>query len=226
MAVGGSQLRGPTSGLCSIGARASQATGAACGATAWPLSTAAPKTAHGRCCEASLGGCFRRRTRWCSEGEVTGMQARRGSGRHVAHRVLPAALAPHPQLMLPRPRSGRILAPVVLIDASERPAPDAPAGLPRFVGAEKRCSVVLSDDGGDSWRASAGTAQPGRSWAQWEVGGAPRGRLWEHGVPHVAGARVCDADAHLWVPYPPHPRWTSPALLCSPRWSSRRTGRC
>lgn len=67
-----------------------------------------------------------------------------------------------------RLRNGRILAPIVLIDASGKPSPDAPPGLPPVLAVEKRCAVVFSDDGGSTWGASPGSTQPNKSWAQWE----------------------------------------------------------
>lgn len=65
-----------------------------------------------------------------------------------------------------RLRCGRVLAPVTMIGPQ---ATDLPTNLERgFWGNEKRNSVLYSDDDGATWRVSPGTAQPGRSWAQWE----------------------------------------------------------
>lgn len=68
-------------------------------------------------------------------------------------------------------RSGRILAPVVMTDASGAIAPGAPAGCKNgsfFWCEERRSSVLYSDDGGQTWQCSAGTSIPGELWANWE----------------------------------------------------------
>lgn len=68
-------------------------------------------------------------------------------------------------------RSGRILAPVVLTDASNAVAPDAPPGCHNGtfkLCTARRSSVLISDDGGLTWRCSPGTIIPGYSWANWE----------------------------------------------------------
>lgn len=64
-----------------------------------------------------------------------------------------------------RLRCGRVLAPVTMI--GDR-AVDAPTELSGWQAAEKRNSVLWTDDGGRTWHLSPGTVQPGRSWAQWE----------------------------------------------------------
>lgn len=64
-----------------------------------------------------------------------------------------------------RLRSGRILAPVVLMGV--RPA-DAPKEAEGWWGSEKRDSVLYTDDLGKTWHASPGCMQPGASWANWE----------------------------------------------------------
>jgi hypothetical protein len=71
-----------------------------------------------------------------------------------------------PTQNLIRLRSGRILAPVMMMGPR---AADAPENLnPGFWAQEKRNSVLYTDDGGATWKLSAGSVQPGRSWAQWE----------------------------------------------------------
>ncbi len=63
-----------------------------------------------------------------------------------------------------RLRCGRVLAPVTLI--GDRAA-DSPEEFHGWKAAEKRNSVLYTDDG-RSWHFSPGAIQPGRSWAQWE----------------------------------------------------------
>ena len=63
-----------------------------------------------------------------------------------------------------RLRDGRVLAPVTMIGPH---ADDAPVGLTNWVAAEKRDSVIYTDDS-RTWHVSPGAVQPGRTWAQWE----------------------------------------------------------
>lgn len=66
-----------------------------------------------------------------------------------------------------RLRSGRVLAPVTLYATGDR-ASDAPTGADGWWAAEKRNSVIYTDDCGKTWQLSPGCTTPGFSWIQWE----------------------------------------------------------
>ncbi len=60
--------------------------------------------------------------------------------------------------------TGRILVPIIMIGP---PAEDVPGGEKVWT-AEKRVSVLYSDDKGKTWHVSYGAALAGRSWCPWE----------------------------------------------------------
>ncbi len=61
--------------------------------------------------------------------------------------------------------SGRILAPLTMIGP---PVAAAPPGSSAWYRAEKRNSVLYSDDHGATWQLSPGTVLPALEWRQWE----------------------------------------------------------
>ena len=95
--------------------------------------------------------------------------------------------------------SGRILAPATMTRVGQPIAPDAPAGCANhtFHNCASRISTVLmSDDGGATWRCSNGTTIPGKTWANWEP------TVWqasaEHGFHTPAGPGPGPGAVHMF----------------------------
>ncbi|AQQ71486.1 Neuraminidase (sialidase) [Limihaloglobus sulfuriphilus] len=102
----------------------------------------------------------------------------------------------YPSQNLYRLRNGRILVSVIMIDQSG-PAGDAPEGVEGWWALEKRNSVLYTDDGGKTWRVSAGWTLPDESWTGWEP------TMWEQS----------DGSVRMFARHNVHPKYVQGAGL-------------